>query len=278
MSGRTATTSRKPTTSSRAKRRPRRPELAPQDQPGCGHSAQIASVTAIGTSKSPLLKLPSPTTMPAERTHERDEGGAGREPVERLERRQLEPQQPGVALLEATLLPEVEAREAGGERQPGEAREHQPDVEREQPAGRVRGRDAGAAAGPRGNEQRDGKRHHREAEHPVARRAAPDQVGADDEPDEEVQRACPGAPGEAVAVEHLRDQQRRLGEPADAHAPDAEPGRIPRAAIGAGVGDRRLAVADQRRPDEQLSHRSGDRAPARRARPSRARGEPAWWR
>ena len=166
--------------------------------------------------------------MPAERTHERDEGGAGGEPVERLERRQPEPQQPGVALLEAALLPEVEAGEAGGERQPGEPGEHQPDVEREQPARGVRGRDARAAAGPRGDEQRGGERHHGEAEQPVARRAAPDQVGADDEPDEEVERAGPGAPGEPVAVERLRDQQRRLREPADAHAPDAEPRREPR--------------------------------------------------
>ena len=68
----------------------------------------------------------------------------------------------------------------------------------------------------------------REPEQPVARRAAPDQVRADDEPDEEVERARPGAPGESVAVERLRDEQRGLREPADADAPDAEPRRATR--------------------------------------------------
>ena len=86
-------------------------------------------------------------------------------------------------------------------------------------------RDAGAAAGPRGNEQRRGERHHGKAEQAVARRAAPDQVGADDEPDEEVQRAGPRAPRKPVRVERLRDQERRLREPADPDAPDAEPCR-----------------------------------------------------
>ena len=88
-----------------------------------------------------------------------------------------------------------------------------------------------------------------EPDEPVALLAAPDQVGADDEPDEEVERAGPGRPREAVDARRLDDEERGLGEPADPDAPDREP-RVARR----GVGDRGLAVAEERRPEEQLSH------------------------
>ena len=123
-----------------------------------------------------------------------------------------QPQQAGVALLQPPLLPEVEAGEPGRERQPGEAR-------------RASGRRGGRAASrpcrrvdtpvpppaQAATSSAAGERHHREAEQPVARRAAPDQVGADDEPDEQVQRARPRAPREAVAVERLRDRAAPSG-------------------------------------------------------------------
>ena len=91
------------------------------------------------------------------------------------------------------------------------------------PPGSSPRRDAGAATRPGRDEERRRERHHGEPEQPVAGRAAPDQVGADDEPDEQVERARPGAPRKAVAAERLDDEQRRLGEPADADAPDREP-------------------------------------------------------
>ena len=164
----------------------------------------------------------SPTTMPAERTRARS-GGARSEPVERVEWWQPQAEHSGVAVLQPALLPEVQPGEPGCEGQPRKSREHQPDVQGEQAACRVARRDAGAAAGPGGDEKRGGERHHGEAEQPVARGAAPDQVRADDEPDEEVERAGPGAPGKPVRCRGPARSEGRLREPADAYAPDAEP-------------------------------------------------------
>ena len=45
--------------------------------------------------------------------------------------------------------------------------------------------DSAAPPGPASPEQRRGRRHHGQPEQPVARAAAPDQVGADSGPNEE---------------------------------------------------------------------------------------------
>src|SRR5436190_1348102 len=80
---------------------------------------------------------------------------------------------------------------------------------------------AGAQAG---RQQQAGRgRHYGQAEQPVARPAAPEEIGADDEPDEQVQRAGPGAPREAVGPSGLDHEQCSLREPAESHAPRREP-------------------------------------------------------
>ena len=58
----------------------------------------------------------------------------------------------------------------------------------------------GAAADVRGEQEGRGEGHERQAEQPVARLAAPDQVAAHDEPDEQVERPGPGRPGETVGA------------------------------------------------------------------------------
>ena len=157
--------------------------------------------------------------------------------------------------VEAPLFDQIEGCERGGEREPGERGQHEPDVDREEEVRVVRLlAGGGAAADPRGDEEPDRERHDGEPDEAVARLAAPDQIGAHGEPDEEVERAGPRRPREAVDAARLIDEEPRLGEPADPDAPRREP-RVPRR----GVGDRRLAVAEQRRPEEELSHRSPPR-------------------
>ena len=83
--------------------------------------------------------------------------------------------------LEPPLLPEVEGREAGGEREAGEGREDQPDVEGEERVTELAApRVPGPAAQPGDREEHRRKRHDHEAEEPEGRPAAPDEVGADD--------------------------------------------------------------------------------------------------
>ena len=182
--------------------------------------------------------------------------------------RQAQAQEPRVPALEPPLLEEVEERDGGGDGEARERGEHQADVHVERPPGPVGVVDAGAAARPREHEQRRRDGHHPEPEQPVAGIAAPGEVPGDDEPGEEVQRARPGAPREAVGRRGLRDEQRRLRQPADPNAPDPEPAVAARTPQPAGVRERGLAVGEQRGPDEQLSHRPA--RPSSRARASRA--------
>src|SRR6185436_21148689 len=94
-----------------------------------------------------------------------------------------------------------------------------------------------------------------DTQQPIARVAAPGEVPGDDEPAEEVQRARPCGPREAVGRRRLYGEQRRLRQPADPNAPDAESAVSARTPQPSGVRERGLAVAEQRGPDEQLSHR-----------------------
>ena len=182
---------------------------------------------------------------------------------------------PSLAPLEPPLLPEVERRQRRGQREAGERRRAT------SPTCRTRNsveyvaapglRDpAGRGTRPRAAR---GQRHDDEPEQPVARPAAPDQVRADDEPDEEVERPGPGVPGESVRARGLRDEQRRLHEPADAERPRSQRAERARVARVARVRERRLAVGEQRRPEEQLSQPrllalGSSRAPARVRSPS----------
>jgi len=140
--------------------------------------------------------------------------------LERRERRQAQAQDVRGAPLQPRLLPEVEPGETRSEREAGERSEHETDMQHEEEiavVGALTG--AGAAADPRDDEESRRQRHHRQTEQPEARAAAPDQVGADDEPDEEVERAGPRRPREAVGASGLHDEQRRLREPADPNTP-----------------------------------------------------------
>src|SRR4029453_11100052 len=104
-----------------------------------------------------------------------------------------------VVPLEPPLLKQVHSGERGGEREPGERREHEADVEDEKDVGIVAARPKlGSPAEPRNDEQRGDERRYREPEQPIARAAAPYQIRGDDEPDEEVQRAGPPRPGGSV--------------------------------------------------------------------------------
>src|SRR5262249_48029209 len=129
-----------------------------------------------------------------------------------------------------------------------------PDVEGEEQA-RVADRAAVARTAARvgEHEERERERHDREPEQPVASLAAPDQVGADHEPDEEVQRAGPARPGEGVRACRLDAEESRLDEPADPDSPRREPTRTARVPGLADVRERGLAIGDQRRPEEELS-------------------------
>src|SRR3954452_12350771 len=120
------------------------------------------------------------------------------------------------------------------------------------------------------------------APQPVAAAAAPDEIGADDEPDEQVERARPRRPREAVLARRLRDEKRRLREPAEANAPGRGAPGASGAARFAEVAHGRFAVEQEHRPKEKLSQPG--RAPGRalplrldepRARRLRARGAAA---
>ena len=178
--------------------------------------------------------------------------------------------------LQLAFLPELERRKPAGDREAGERHEHEPDVEDEhdvapcgsrgllRPARRIRDR-----------QQRCGERHHTEPEQPVPGTAAPDQVCAHHEPDEEVERPGPRAPRKAVGIRRLDDEQRRLREPSEPDAPRREPAERARASGVPGVGDRSLPVGDQGRPDEELSHLAPPGpAPAPRATRARAPAVP----
>ena len=195
---------------------------------------------------------------------------AAEERLEGDERRRAEAQNRRAAPLQLALLPEIERGERGGERQAREPGQHEADV-RDQEQRRVAAlaRAVHASRGVRDRQQQRRERHHDEPEQPEPRPAAPDQVRADDEPDEEVERPGPRVPRKAVRARRLRDEERRLHEPADAHAPGREPAHRAGPPRVARVRDRSLAVREQRRPEEQLSHRaspvrpaSGPRAPA----------------
>ena len=198
-----------------------------------------------------------------------------REVVERHQRGDADPEDPGLVALQAPLLPEIERGECGREREAGERRENEADV-RDEEQRRVAARVAGRPAARVGDGEEDGgERHDRKAEQAVTRLAAPDQVGADDEPDEEVERTSPARPGKAVGVRRLHSQQRRLREPAEPHAPRPD-------AAEPQVGDRRDRVPGERGPEERLSQPPPPPAtpararapaapePARRARPAHA--------
>ena len=110
---------------------------------------------------------------------------------------------------------------------------------------------AGAAADARDDEERRRERHHRQAEQPVTRPAAPDQVRADDEPDEEVERAGPRRPREAVGARGLA----RRAAPSARASRSARPRSPHRGAARRRVRERGLAVGEQRGPEEHLNHR-----------------------
>ena len=131
---------------------------------------------------------------------EREPGqdAAGGEPVERVERRHAHAEDPTRVSLQPSLLPDVESGHTRRESEAREAGEHQADVDREHDPRVVSLLEPRSAAHPGQREQNGRDRHDCEAEQPVARAAAPDQVGADDEPDEEVERARPGSPGKPV--------------------------------------------------------------------------------
>src|SRR5207237_7952595 len=106
--------------------------------------------------------------------------------------------------------------------------------------------------------------------------AAPDQVRADDKPDEEVERTAPARPREAVRARRLHPEQRGLDEPADPHAPGREPPRQARPPRLADERDRRLAVGEEGGPEEELSQRAAP--PAAPAPVPAAHGRARWAR
>src|SRR5262249_43930154 len=85
------------------------------------------------------------------------------------------------------------------------------------------------------------------------RPAAPEEVGRHDKPDEEVERLRPGRPGEARRRGRLRDEETGLRQPADTNAPRRQPPWTTWSACLARVGEGRLAVGDERGPEQQLS-------------------------
>ena len=143
-----------------------------------------------------------------------------------------QPQDRRVVPLEPPLLEKVDRGERSGEREAGERHEHEPDVQHEKEIRVVAaGAEVRAAAESRDDEERRRDRRDDETEQPKARAAAPDQVRGDDEPDEEVERPGPRRPREAVRPRRLRDQQRRLQEPAEPNAPRREPPGVPGARV-----------------------------------------------
>ena len=250
--GRTIATSAKPARLSSAARPPA-PAFVPQheqrgvrgeDQQRDGHRrVEVAALEAGCADADP------------ERQHdERAEHRPGCEPVERVERRHPDAQDAAFVALQPSLLPEVHRRHARGQRQPGEAGQHQDGVDCEHDAGAVALVERGPASRPGQREQRGRDRHHGQPEQPVAGRAAPDQVGADDEPDEEIERTGPGPPREPFGRDALADEERRLRQPAEPDAPRREPAGEPRPSQLARVGERGFPVGEQRRDDEELSH------------------------
>ena len=114
--------------------------------------------------------------------------------------------------------------------------------------------DPGAAADPGEHEEHDRRREDRKAEQAVARLAAPHEVRPDHEPDEQVERSRPRRPRKPVGPRRLDAEQRGLNEPAHAHAPGREPPGPAGVTYLAEVRDGCLAVGEERRPKEQLSH------------------------
>src|SRR3954451_23361637 len=174
-----------------------------------------------------------------------------------------------VVALQAALLPEVERRQERRDREPGERREHEPDVQDEEDARVValpRAQPPGRACDA---EQDRGQGRAAQPEEPEARRTAPAEVDPDDEPDEEVERAAPGLPREAARPRGLRGQQRRGNKPADANPPDPEPRAHTGAARLAEERDRSLAVGEKRGPEQKLGHGFPRRSSSRVWRSSR---------
>src|SRR5215207_5632765 len=180
------------------------------------------------------------------------------------------------------FLPEVERRERSGDGEPGKSGKHESHVKDQKEVGVVTvAADPGSTADACKDEEHDGERKDCEAEQAVTRLAAPDQIRAYDEPDEEIQRAGPRGPGKAVGARNLRSEQRRLHQPADTHAPGGQPSGEARVASFTKVRNRGFAVREQGGPEEQLSQlrplsvrprRDSSRARARPARPARAPG------
>ena len=172
--------------------------------------------------------------------------------VERRERRRAHPEDARRALLQSPVLPEVEAAQRGGEGEAREGGQDEPDVERRGRRRRTRVR-AGSpppAGRPASTKQRGGERHHGEAEQPERRPAAPDQVRRRRTSRRRGSASRPRIPhGKPSALDGLRDEQRGLREPAEAHAPDRVPDEPARPDRLADVGERGLRVAGERRPE-----------------------------
>src|SRR5581483_9058800 len=101
-----------------------------------------------------------------------------------------------------------------------------------------------------------------------------------DEPDEEIERRGPRPPREPVVARRLDGEQRCLRDPAEANAPGGGAAGAAGPPHVAEIAHGRLAVEQERGPEEQLSQRAPAPAvllphrrpaPGRRARPPRAR-------
>src|SRR3954451_12947186 len=200
---------------------------------------------------------------------ERDEDRPRDEPFQGDEGRSRAREDRRIVALQAALLPEIERRQERRHREPGERREHEPDVQDEEDARVValpRAQPAGRACDA---EQDRGQRRDAQPEQPEARRTAATEIDPDDEPDEEVERAAPGLPREAPRARRLRREQRRLDEPADPDPPDPQPRARSGAPRLAEERERRLPVGEERRPEEELGHGASRRSSSRVCRSSR---------
>ena len=182
------------------------------------------------------------------------ENAPRREPVEGVERRHAHAEHSPLVALQPPFLPDVERSHSGSERQACERGEHQRDVNCEHGSGALALIEGRPAPCPGEREQRGRDRHHGEAEQPVARRAAPDQIGADDQPDEEVGGAGPSSPWKSLCARPPARRGARSGQATRAGRPRLRAGRRGRVREAAGIGDRRFAVGEQHRDDEELSH------------------------
>ena len=177
-------------------------------------------MTVIAASRPSTVEPCQPDEHARGQKRESGEDHARGKPVERFERGQPETEEPGIAAREPPVLVQVQQGRGRGDGERGERREHQAGVQRERPPVAVALFDTGPATRPGDDQEERGDGHDGEPQESIAGPAAPDEVGRDDEPREQVERARPGSPGESLGRQRLDDEQRGLGEPADPNAPD----------------------------------------------------------